>query len=144
MKLTRVLAFVLLNSLFLLPAYSQTNSLNNRWLSVSVRPQDGSLELRGEGLRAPILVARVGAEVNHQWIWSTDYPKHQASASASTFQDTLGSGHQLEVTFAGTNGKPTLQYTLQLYDERPLGSVAVQVQNTTAQAITVQDVRVLD
>jgi alpha-galactosidase len=142
MKRTRLLAFVLLNSLFLLPAYSQTNSLNNRWLSVLVRPQDGSFELRGEGLRAPVLVARIGAEVNHQWIWSTDYPKHQASIS--TFQDSLGSGHQLEITFTAADSKPVLKYTLQLYDDRPFGSVAAQLSNTTPGVITVQDIRVLD
>ena len=143
MKSSRLLAFVLaLTSLLLLPAYSQTTSLKNQWLAISVRPQDGSFELQAEGLRDPVFVARVGAEVNHQWIWSTDYPKHQATAS--TFQDAVGSGHQLEVTLAGAADKPGLKYTLQLYDDRPYGTIAVQLQNTTPQTISVKDVRVLD
>lgn len=143
MKFSRLFALALaLTSLLRLPGYSQTTSFKNRWLSVSVRPQDGSFELRAEGLRDPVFVARVGAEVNHQWLWSNDYPKHQASAS--TFQDALGSGHQVEVSSAGDADKPVLKYTLQLYDDHPYGTIAVQLQNTTGQAITVQDIRVLD
>lgn len=143
MKPSRLLALALaLTSLLLLPAYSQTTSLKNRWLAVLVRPQDGSFELQAEGLPGPVFVARVGAEVNHHWIWSTDYPKHRASAS--TFQDALGFGHQLEVIWAGTADKPGLKYTLQLYDDHPYGTVAVQLQNTTPQTIEVQDIRMLD
>ena len=143
MKLPWLFALALaLTSVLPVPGYSQTTSLKNRWLAVSVRPQDGSFELRTEGLRDPVFVARVGAEVNHQWIWSTDYPKHQDSAS--TFQDALGSGHQVEVSSAGSADKPGLKYTLQLYDDHPYGAIAVQLQNTTGQAITVQDIRVLD
>lgn len=143
MKLSRLFALVLaLTSLLLLPVYSQTASLQNRWLGVSVRLQDGSFELRAEGLHDSVLVARVGAEINHQWIWSTDYPRHQARASI--FQDSFGSGHQLEVTFAGAADRPALKYTLQLYQDRPFGNVTVELQNTTQQAITVQDLRVLD
>jgi len=143
MKLSRLFALALaLTSVLLLPGYSQTTSLKNRWLSISVRPQDASFELRAEGLRDSVFVARVGAEVNHQWIWSTDYSKHQASAS--TFQDALGSGHQLEVTLAGGANKLGFQYTVQLYDDRPYGTIAVQLQNTSAQTITVQNIRVLD
>jgi hypothetical protein len=40
MKSSRLLALALaLTALLLPPAYSQTTSLKNRWLSVSVRPQ---------------------------------------------------------------------------------------------------------
>ena len=111
MKRSYKLAFatiVVFVAVFSCPAGSETVApLHNRWLTVSVRQSDGSLELRAVGLRDPVLTARVGAEVNHQWIWSTDYTNHQIVES--TFQSPLGEGHQLEVLFPGLAGKPNLK-----------------------------------
>jgi alpha-galactosidase len=115
--------------------------LQNRWLAVSVR-SDGSFELRAPGIRDPVLTARVGAEINHQWVLSTDYPKHQIAVS--TFHDALGDGHQIEVSFTGLSGKPDLKYSLQLYNDRPYGSVQVQVDNTGPSPITIESIRTLD
>ena len=115
--------------------------LQNHWLTFSVRP-DGSFELRAAGLRDPVLTARVGAEINHQWIFSTDYPKHLIASS--TFHDALGDGQQIEVSFTGLAGKPDLKYALQLYNDRPYGSVQVQVDNTGQSPITIQSIRTLD
>jgi alpha-galactosidase len=115
--------------------------LQNRSLKLSVRP-DGSFELQAEGLRDPVLVARVGVEVNYQWIFSSDYPKHQTAAS--TFHDAIGDGHQLDVSFTGLAGKPDLKYALQLYDDRPYGSVQVQVENTGRDSINIESIRMMD
>ena len=143
MRLSRLLVLTLLvNGVLFLPAYGQTNSINSRWLSVSIRLQDGSFELSAAGLRTPVFVARAGAEIDQQWTWSTEYPNHQASTSA--FQDRLGSGRQLEVTFSGKAGRPALKYTLQLYNDRPFGSIQVELQNGSGHPVTVQDIRVLD
>lgn len=128
---------------FSYPVSGQTAApLENRWLTVSLRPSDGSFELRGAGLRDAVLTARVGAEVNHQWILSTEYSKHQVTIS--NFHDALGNGRQLEVSFSGLAGKPDMKYTLQLYDERPYGSVQVQVQNAGHAPVSVQNIRVMD
>jgi len=116
--------------------------LQNRWLTVSVRPQDGSFELRAEGLREPVLTARVGAEVNHKWLRSTDYPNHQVSASV--FQSPLGPGHQVDILFSGLTGKPNLRCILQMFDDRPFGSVQVKVENIGQDSLTVQSIRMLD
>ena len=116
--------------------------LQNRWLTVSVRSSDGSFELRSAGLRDPVLIARVGAEVDHRWILSTEYPKHDAAASE--FHDALGDGHQLEVSFTGLAGMPDLRYTLQLYNQRPYGSIQVQINNAGHEPVNVQNIRVMD
>ncbi len=115
--------------------------IQNRWLTVSVRP-DASFELRSANLKGAVLAARVGAEVDHEWIYSTSYPKHQAAAS--TFHDALGDGNQLQASFTGLTGKPDLKYTLQLYNDRPYGTVQVEVINTGREPITVQDIRMMD
>lgn len=116
--------------------------LKNRWLTASVRAQDGSFELRSEALSRPVLAARVGAEVDHQWIWSTEYPKHQSVSSG--FQTVLGSGHQIEVSFTGLANKPDLKYILRLYDDLAFGDIQVQITNSDRAPISVQDIRVLD
>ncbi len=122
--------------------FAQTSSLQNRSLTVSVRQSDGSFELRAEGLTAPVLTARVGAEVDHHWISSSDYPKHQVAAS--DFHDALGQGRQLQVSFTGLTGKPNLKYTLRMYNDRPYGAVQVEVENTGSQPINLQAIRMLD
>jgi alpha-galactosidase len=134
-----MLAGMVINPSF---ANGQTLPLQNRWLTVSVRPSDGSLELQGEGLGAPGLAARVGAEIDHKWFLSTEYPKHQVTAS--DFYDALGQGRQLRVSFNGLTGKPDISYTLQLYNERPYGAVQVQVENTGREPLSIQSLRMMD
>ena len=116
--------------------------LANSALHLTVHAKDGSFELRGAALRNPVLTARVGAEVNHQWLWSDSYPKH--AAAASTFQSPLGAGHQIEMTFTGLVAKPDLKYVLRLYDSVPFGDVQVTVNNSTGAEVSVQSIRVLD
>lgn len=124
------------------PAKAQSAaSVSNQRLTVSVRP-DGSFDLRAAGLHDPVFTARIGAEVNEKWIWSTDYAQHHTASS--TFQTALGVGHQIEVSFSGSATQPSLKYTLQLYDERPYGNIQVRVENTTDKPITVQSIRTLD
>ena len=130
-------------TLAVISAAGQTDSqLQNRWLKVSVRPSDGSFELLAEGMRQPVLTSRVGVEVNHGWVWSSDYPNHHVSAS--NFTGLLGPGHQLEVSFAAREGKPNLKYILQMYDERPFGNIRVEVENAGRDSFSVQDIRMLD
>ncbi|HYA26031.1 MAG TPA: glycoside hydrolase family 36 protein, partial [Terriglobales bacterium] len=131
-----------LTAIFSGSAECQIAPLQNRWLTVSVRPSDGSFELRSVALRDPVLTARVGAEINHQWVLSTDYPRHQIATS--TFQDKLGEGHQLDVSFTGLAGKPDIKYTLQLYNDRPYGSVQVQIENTGRESINIESIRTVD
>ena len=132
-----------ITAVFNISASGQTvTTLQNRWLTVGIREKDGSFELRAETLHDPVLAARVGAEVNHQWLWSTDYPSHQVTAS--TFQSPLGPGHQTVVLFSGLANKPSLRCILQMFDGQPFGSVQVRVENNGQESVSVQSIRMLD
>jgi hypothetical protein len=122
--------------------FGQTAQLQNQALTVTVRTSDGSYEVRAAGVKDPVLTARVGVQVNHSWIWSTDYARHEVSAS--TIDGPLGPVHQLQVSFAEQAGKPSLKYILQTYDDRPFGNIQVQVGNPGQQAFEVQSIRGLD
>jgi len=119
-------------------APGSAQQLTNDTLSLSVNAQDGSfrLALRGGQL---ILASRVAAEIDHQWLRSSEYPGHQVSES--TFTDELGSGHAVSVTFTRPAGKPDLIYVAQIYDQRPFATVQVTVRNTSGKEITVQAIR---
>ena len=67
-----------------LPCVAQ--QLTNDELSLMVNAQEGSYQLSVHGGQ-PLLRSRVAAQVDHQWLRSSDYPRHQASES--TFEDDL-------------------------------------------------------
>jgi len=126
---------------FALPSGSQAAiSLHNSNLSVSVSAKDGSYEIRT--LKGPVLAARVGAEVNHRWLRSSDYPRHEEAMSS--FQDALGAGQQATVTFTGMDSEPDLVCVLRIYNQLPYGTVEVKVVNRTSKAVSVQEIRVVD
>src|ERR1700721_654310 len=118
--------------------------LTNEDLSLTVNAPDGSyqLSLHGEHNGQPVLRSRVAAEVDHQWLRSNDYPQHQASES--TFEDDLRPGREVTVTCSGLEGKPDLVYVLQLYKQRPYGTVQVKVHNSAGREVTVQAIRSLE
>ena len=115
--------------------------LTNDKLSLTVDAQAGSYQLRVRGGQ-PIFTSRVAAQVNQQWLRSSEYPRHQASES--TFTDELGSGRAVTVTCTGLEGKADLVYVVQLYDQRPYATVQVTVRNTTGKEVTVQAIRGLE
>ena len=112
--------------------------LTNDKLSLTVNSQNGSYQLAVRNGQ-PVLSARVGAQVDHQWLRSSDYPRHLVSES--TFDDELGPGHQLTVSCSGLEAKPDLVYIVQLYDRAPYGTVQVKVRNRTEKPITIQAIR---
>ena len=119
-----------------LPCVAQ--QLTNDELSLVVNPKEGSYQLSlHNGQR--VLGSGVAAQVDHQWLRSIDYPRHQASESA--FEDDLGPGRQVTVTCSGLDDKPDLVYVLQLYKQRPYGTVQVKVHNGAGKEITVQAIR---
>ena len=119
-----------------LPCVAQ--QLTNDGLSLTVNAQEGSYQLSSHD-GGPVLRSRVAAEVDHQWLRSSDYPRHQASES--TFEDDLGSGRQATVTCSGLDGKPDLVYVLQLYKQHPYGTIQVKVHNSGGKEATVQAIR---
>jgi hypothetical protein len=116
--------------------------IQNKQLTIAVRAQDGAYEIRSRGLQRPVLVSNVGVEVNGEWLSSSNYPHHDAAPSS--FEDALGAGRSIRVTFSGLAGKPDLICTLRLYDNQPYGDVTVVVRNGTGNSFSVQAIRVVD
>jgi len=114
--------------------------LTNDKLSAKVE-SDGSYQLAIHNGK-PLLTAHIAAEIDHQWLQSSDYTQHHSSESE--FNDELGSGREITVTFSGLAGKPDLLYVLQLYTKSGYGAVQVKVKNTTAKEITAQAIRSVD
>ncbi len=108
-------------------------------LSVVVRPSDGTYELQTGVAGHSIIHARVAAQIDHKWVKSTDYPKHDISQS--NFEDALGHGRKITVTSSGLSNLPDLAYTLQIYDGRPFGVIETEVQNHTGKPLTIQSIR---
>jgi alpha-galactosidase len=136
---SRLMLRVLAVFLFVRLAYAADATLKNGSLLVTVAARDGSYSIGIKANSAPILQARVAAQVNHRWIESTDYPQHQVSES--TFEDTLGRGHQVTVTSSGLPERPALSYTIRTYDSRPFGDIQVAVQNHTGKTLSVEGIR---
>ena len=128
---------------FLVPfAYAAEIELRNAELLITISSGDCSYTIKTKGTTSPVLRARIAAEVDHHWINSTDYPKHEIGESS--FEDSLGRGHQAIVTATGLSDRPDLSYTIRVYDNQPFGDVQVQVQNHSARAVEVQRIRSLE
>jgi alpha-galactosidase len=108
-------------------------------LSVAVQATDGTYAIQAGSGSPNVIQARVAAEIDHKWVRSTDYPKHEISQT--TFADALGHGKNITVTSSGLPNLPDLAYTLQIYDGRAFGVVDVEVENHTANALTIQSLR---
>jgi len=118
------------------------DEISNSALTVSLRDKGAMYELKGRGLEKPVLSARVGVQVDHHWLWSTDYP--EAHIAATEFRDQLGSGRRLEVTFTAWANKPELKYAIELYNDLPFGDVQLHLANRGSHVLQVQTMRVLD
>src|SRR5579863_8371978 len=108
-------------------------------LSVIVSPNDGTYAIQKGNGGQTVIHARVAAEIDHHWVRSTGYPKHEISQS--NFQDALGHGKKTVVTSSGLLNSPDLAYTVELYDGRAFGAVEAEVQNHTGRPITIQSIR---
>jgi hypothetical protein len=106
-------------------------------LSVIVRPSDGIYEIQKSG--RSIIHARVAAEIDHKWIRSTDYPKHEISQSS--FEDAPGHGKKITVLSSGLQDVPDLAYTLQIYEGRAFGTIEAEVENHTGHPVAIQSIR---
>jgi alpha-galactosidase len=108
-------------------------------LSVAVQPGDGTYDVRtGNGGHA-VFHARVAAEIDHKWIKSTDYPKHEITQS--NFEDALGHGKKITVTSSGLPKLPDLAYTIQMYEGEGFGAIEADLQNHTGSPVTIQSIR---
>jgi len=115
--------------------------LENDTLSVSVNAKDGTYVLAVRGGQ-PIFTSRAAAQVNHEWLRSSDYPEH--IVSESRFADDLGAGRTISVTNSGLQEKADLIFTIQLYDQTSYATLQVAVQNTTGKMLTLEAFRGLE
>ncbi|MGO9084897.1 MAG: PKD domain-containing protein [Candidatus Sulfotelmatobacter sp.] len=127
--------------LFTSLAYSADTELKNDALVVRVG-SDGSYTISAKRAASPLVRASAAAEVDHHWIKSAEYPKHEVEVS--DFEDTLGRGRQVKVTATGLSDRPDLVYTIRVYDTRPFGEIQVQIQNHSARTFEVQSIRTLE
>jgi alpha-galactosidase len=125
-----------------LPAFSFAENfrIGNRQFSVAVRNEDGAYEVHSPDHL--VLRSIIGAEVNHEWLKSSKYPRH--SISRSSFRDTLGQGQQLRVTFSGLVGLPSLSYILRIYNDLPFGNIQVQVRSSVLPGFAVEHIRCVE
>ena len=108
-------------------------------LSVVVQPGDGTYDVRTGNRGHRIFHARVAAEIDHKWVKSTDYPKHEIAQA--NFEDALGHGRKITVTSSGLPKLPDLVYTLAIYEGRGFGVIDAEVQNHTGNPVTIQSIR---
>ena len=121
-------------------AHAAETTLRNEKEFVLVHSSDGSYEIGQENRSA--IHARIAAKVDHAWVTSSNYPQHQVSESS--FEDALGHGQQAIVQCSGLPSRPDLTYVIRLYDNIDAGDIRVEIQNHTAQSVTVQSLRPVD
>ncbi len=121
------------------PSKTSQVVVSSEGLSVVVQQGDGTYDLRTENGGHSILHARVAAQIDHKWIRSTDYPKHEIAQS--NFEDALGHGKKIIVTSSGLPNLPDLAYTLAIYEGRTFGAIEAEVQNHTGNPVTIQSIR---
>ena len=114
-------------------------SVHNEGLSVIVQPGDGTYEIQTGIGGHSVIHARVAAEIDHKWVKSTDYPKHEITQSK--FEDALGHGKEITITSSGLSKFPDLAYTVQIYDGSAFGVVEAEVRNHSANPVTIQSIR---
>ena len=119
---------------------SAAQQLKTAHLSATIN-RNGTYELSVLG-QQPILSSDVAAQVDQHWVRSGGYPRK--SSSESEFEDELGPGRQIVVTFTGLRGEPDLLYTLRLYRQSAYGTIQVSVRNSTGKELTVQAIRSVD
>jgi alpha-galactosidase len=140
-KLTCGLAITIAFKALILVAPCAAQQLANATLSVSTNAKDGTYQLAMKAGQS-IFTSRAGAQIDHEWLRSSDYPRHLVSETR--FTDDLGSGQAITVTNSGLQQKPDLIFAIQFYDQAPYATLQVSIQNTTGKTITLQSVRALE
>jgi len=115
--------------------------LANDKLSLSVNAKVGTFQLAVRGGQT-LFTSLAAAQIDRQWLRSSDYPRHLASESA--FTDDLGSGRAITVSNSGLPEKPDLIFVIQIYDKNPYAVLQVTVRNTTGKEVTLQAFRGLE
>jgi hypothetical protein len=117
-------------------------TLQEKTVSASVDPADGSYNIVDPVSGKVILHSGVGVEVDHHWLKATDYARHSISRESAS--DELGSGTQLTVTNTGLQGQPDLIYSLRSHADPDFVTITVKLRNNGSRPVTVQALRSVD
>jgi len=80
-------------------------TLQNQNLTIKVRAEDSTYEIRAAHSDHPVIRSMVAAKIDGQWLKSIEYPKHKISKTR--FNDELGHGQQVTVASSALTGRPT-------------------------------------
>ena len=119
-----------------------SQSLEARTIAVSVDSLNGSYAIFDPVSDKPIVHASVGAQVDHRWIRSSDYPEHSIQRDSVT--DDLGPQERITITNHGLAGQPDLVCSIHLRSAPDFVTVTVKVKNASDKPLTVQAIRSLD
>jgi hypothetical protein len=114
-------------------------SFQEKSIGISVDSTDGSYTIFDPASQKPILHSRVAAEVDHHWLRSSDYPRHESKRESVA--DELGPGTQLTISNTGLAGQPDLSYTLHLHSDPACVTITVKLHNSGSNSVTVQALR---
>jgi hypothetical protein len=137
----RIMSTLLVVVALLASSASTGEELASKDVSLRVDVPPGTYEIAFPN-GPTILRARSGAEVDHRWLRSTDYP-HRATRK-SGFSDALGAGTELTVTCSGLPQAPDLIYSLRIYEPHPYVTVQVRLRNSTARKVRVGALRAIE
>jgi alpha-galactosidase len=116
--------------------------IENAKLAIAADQKAGTYTIQSKENPRVSITAVVAAEVNHRWLRSSDYPRHEIQESS--FADDSGTGSQLTMTYAGLSGQPDLVCSLRLRSQAASVEIEVLVRNSTGAQITVQNIRALE
>jgi alpha-galactosidase len=136
--LSSIISFLLCVSF----AHARDIELKSPTLHVIISSDDGSYAISSSGGKSAVIRAGVSLQIDHQWIKSQQYPRHQITSS--DFEDTLGRGKQVMVKSSGLPDRPDLTYVIRVYENRPFGEIQVQVENHSARSFEVQSIGSVD
>jgi alpha-galactosidase len=140
--LRRIVAIAVLLEALILVVPCAAQQFANGSISVSANTKDGTFQFGLRTGQRPVFTSGAAAQVNHEWLRSTDYPRHVVSESK--FADELGSGRTITIAHSGLQNKADLLLAIQLYDESPYATIQVSVRNTTGKTITLQAFRCIE
>ncbi|MGA8215138.1 MAG: PKD domain-containing protein [Candidatus Sulfotelmatobacter sp.] len=145
-RLSLALTFVMCLLSLLVPAsataVAAATKIENAGLAIEANQKAGTYTIRSKENPRVWITAGVGAQVNHRWLRSSDYPQHEIQESS--FADDLGTGSQLTISYVGLSSQPDLVCSLRLRPQSAFAEIDVQVRNHTAAQVTVQNIRALE
>jgi alpha-galactosidase len=140
-----ILAVIFSNSVFgqsRQASRTPSETLKGNTIAVSVNSKDGSYTIFDGTSGKAVLHSGVAAEVDHQWIKSSEYPHH--GVTRENVSDSIGLAEQVTVSNTGLAGKPDLIYSLQLHTNPEFAKITIKLHNSGTQAVAVEALRAVD